>query len=63
MARTASAGPAVIGWTPWQVQAGWLLRAHRLCHTDPALRRLAGFARAYRGDRRHATGFSPSPES
>ncbi|MFJ8141017.1 helix-turn-helix domain-containing protein [Streptomyces sp. NPDC096013] len=52
--------PAAIGWTPWQVRAGWLLRSHRLCHADPALRRLAGFAHAYCEDRRHATGISPS---
>lgn len=60
MTRTVVARPAFIGWTPWQVQAGWLLRAHRLRHTDPALRRLTGFARAYREERRHAGGISPS---
>lgn len=60
MARTTLAGPAVIRWTPWQVRAGWLLRAHRLHHPDPGLRRLTGFARAYREDRRYAGGISPS---
>ncbi len=60
MAHGVPAVPAVIGWTPWQVRAGWLLRSHRLCHADPALRQLAGFARAYREDRRHGTGISPS---
>lgn len=60
MTHTVPAVPAVIGWTPWQVRAGWLLRSHRLCHADPALRQLVGFARAYREDRRHTTGVSPS---
>jgi hypothetical protein len=63
MVRTAVARPAVVRWTPWQVQAGWLLRAHRLHHADPALRRLTGFAGAYREDRRHAGGISPSSVS
>ncbi|MFI0938676.1 helix-turn-helix domain-containing protein [Streptomyces sp. NPDC021020] len=52
--------PAFIRSTPWQVQAGWLLRTHRTRHRDPALRGLAGFARAYREDRRLAGGVSPS---
>ncbi|MFJ9898906.1 helix-turn-helix domain-containing protein [Streptomyces sp. NPDC091280] len=60
MTHSVPAVPAVIGWTPWQVRAGWLLRSHRLCHADPVLRRLAGFARAYREDRRYARGVSPS---
>jgi hypothetical protein len=54
------AGPAAIRLVPWQVRAGWLLRAHRLHHPDPALRRLAGFASAYREDGRHARGANPS---
>ena len=59
MARTA-AGPAVIALVPWQRQAGWLLRAHRLRHADPRLRRLAGFALAYREQGRTAGGVGPS---
>jgi hypothetical protein len=50
------AGPAAIRLVPWQVRAGWPLRAH----PDPALRRLAGFASAYREDGRHARGANPS---
>jgi hypothetical protein len=60
MAQAAGVRPVVIRWTPWQVQAGWLLRAHRVSHTDPALWRLAGFARAYSEDRRHTGGASAS---
>ncbi|WP_329171336.1 hypothetical protein [Streptomyces sp. NBC_01477] len=59
MAR-AAVGPAVIRWSSWQTQAGWLLRAHRLRHADSGLRRLPGFARAYREDARFAGGVSPS---
>lgn len=58
--RTATARPAVIRWTPWPVRAGWLLRAHRLRHSDSELRRLPGFARAYCKVPRHAGGISPS---
>ncbi|MFF9606141.1 hypothetical protein ACF1GY_28260 [Streptomyces sp. NPDC014684] len=60
MARTAVTRPAFIRWTPWQVRAGWLLRAHRTRQRDPALRGLAGFARAYRENWRLAGGVSPS---
>jgi transcriptional regulator with XRE-family HTH domain len=56
----AAGAPAVIRTHPWQGQAGWLLRAHRLGHADPEMRRLAGFARAYRADARFARGVSPS---
>lgn len=60
MTQTVLARPALIGWIPWQVQAGWLLRAHRLHHTDPVLQRLTGFAHAYREARHYAGGVSPS---
>ncbi|MFJ3659625.1 hypothetical protein ACIPPM_04055 [Streptomyces sp. NPDC090119] len=53
-------GPAAIRWTPWQVRAGWLLRAHRLCHADASRRELPGFAQAYREGHRGAAGTSPS---
>lgn len=59
VAQTAAAGPPVLRLVPWQVRAGWLLRAHRLSHADPALRRLTGFASVYREDWQYAGG-SPS---
>ncbi|WP_333771794.1 helix-turn-helix domain-containing protein [Streptomyces sp. IBSBF 2435] len=62
MARTAAV-PAFIGWTAWQVQAGWLLRAHRVCHADPVLHRVTGFARVYSEGRIHAGGVSSSSVS
>jgi len=60
VARTALVRPAAIRSTPWQVRAGWLLRAHRLRHADPALRRLPGFARVYAEGHRGTGGISPS---
>ncbi|MGW8728109.1 hypothetical protein ACWGNF_19005 [Streptomyces sp. NPDC055808] len=60
MENSALVRPATVRWTPWQVQAGWLLRAHRLCHADPSSRQLPEFAAAYRDGHRGAAGTSPS---
>ncbi|MBY8880131.1 helix-turn-helix domain-containing protein [Actinacidiphila acidipaludis] len=60
MARAGGARPAAIPWTPWHIRAGWLLRSHRLRHTDPDLRRLGGFARAYGVSGQKEGGISPS---
>ncbi|MEU1404094.1 helix-turn-helix transcriptional regulator [Streptomyces sp. NPDC005728] len=60
MARTASPVAAALRWTPWQIRAGWLLRAHRLHHADRGLRHLPGFARAYREGHPGTCGISPS---
>lgn len=60
MVRTAAPEAAALPTAPWQVRAGWLLRAHRISHPDPALRGLGGFARAFGAGRGAAGTASPS---
>lgn len=63
MAPTAVRGVAAPRSVPWQVRAGWLLRAHRTRHSDPALRGLGGFARAFGEGHGAAGAVSPSSVS
>nr|WP_145555579.1 MULTISPECIES: helix-turn-helix transcriptional regulator [Streptomyces] len=60
MKGSALAGPAAIRYMPWQVCAGWLLRAHRLCSARTSLRSLPAFARAFHDGYQGAAGRSPS---